>query len=1047
MLEGAPEDGDVDAAMDVGVAEEQIPLQILFHQHKSGTQAVAGGSGSGTTTKKIDRRDSVVARSTGPSRNVINVNNPDFDVTVSDSLDRLETLDSDDEDLNDIDDLVDGIPFITAAPRTVREQIADDAGLTLTETEILRLEEDTSDRHVRELVSSNDYFEFNWSEDRVTFTGEREVFTGVPGPTFPITDETRPVDIFYKMFDSDFIDMMVTETNRYVEQRISVDRQDSTKKCARPLRWQPTDRDEMLGFLAIMILQGLYPKVREEAYFSFDGFGTTPYFGRIMPYNRYHLLKAFQHFIDNDTTTDLTKLNKIRPVLDYLNFKFASLYKPAQEIAIVESLFKWHGRLSFSQKISSKAAQVGVKTYELCESSTGYLWRFFVYTGKDGPNRTDRTGQDRPDRPENSQNDPDHDRTDDGRREVRTSNATAKTVYDLIQPLLHKEHTLIMDNFYNSPLLARCLKRDGQTDVYGTLRLSREFVPESIRTLTKSDIRKAPQVCPSCRGGSRYDPLQSSPFTSTTDWQVAKIQEIQSQGISGTIPRSVEIELQGDLVGTACPGDVLSVTGIVQVRGESKGGEDGKRAARLLQLYIEAVSIHSQRNLSNPTLSFTLKDYYAIQEIHASENVFRLLVHSLCPTIFGHEAVKAGLILGLVGGTELENGPRSNPHVLIVGDPGLGKSQLLQAAAHAAPRGVYVCGASASAGGLTVALGRESGGDFALEAGALVLADKGVCCVDELDKMTAHHSSLLEAMEQRRVSVAKAGVVCSLSARATVLAAANPAGGSYNRAKTVAENLKINSALLSRFDLVFILLDQPDEKIDAMLSEHVLALHSGQKAKRIKITDANSSIITSQNDSESSLSERLRLKPNESIDTLPLVLLRKYIAYARRYVHPKLSTEAANVLQNFYLELRHNHQSNSQDGTPITTRQLEACIRLTQARARVDLREEANANDANDVISLVKHSLMDTFSDEYGNIQLSRSINGSGVSSRGKLKKFLEILTRRAHQLGKDVFTRKELIQIHKSAGVPGDAGDLIEAMHIHSYLLLKGSNTYQLIT
>ncbi|CAB3256561.1 unnamed protein product [Arctia plantaginis] len=442
----------------------------------------------------------------------------------------------------------------------------------------------------------------------------------------------------------------------------------------------------------------------------------------------------------------------------------------------------------------------------------------------------------------------------------------------------------------------------------------------------------APVTCTHCHGGSKYEPLQSSPFTNTTDWQVAKIQEIQSQSLSGTIPRSVEIELQGDLVGTACPGDVLSVTGIVQVRGESKGGEDGKRAARLLQLYIEAVSIHSHRNLSNPTLSFTLKDYYAIQEIHASEDVFKLLVHSLCPTIFGHEAVKAGLILGLIGGTEYDNGPRSNPHVLVVGDPGLGKSQLLQAAAHAAPRGVYVCGASASAGGLTVALGREAGGDFALEAGALVLADKGVCCIDELDKMSSHHSSLLEAMEQRRVSVAKGGVVCSLAARATVLAAANPAGGSYNRSKTVAENLKLNSALLSRFDLVFILLDQPDEKLDAMLSEHVLALHTGQKGKSAAKTSLNASINTSQTDNEVSLSKRLRLKPGEVLDHLPLVLLRKYIAYARRYVHPKISTEAANALQNFYLELRHNHQGGSHEGTPITTRQLEACIRLTQVR-------------------------------------------------------------------------------------------------------------------
>ncbi|CAG9581574.1 unnamed protein product [Danaus chrysippus] len=557
----------------------------------------------------------------------------------------------------------------------------------------------------------------------------------------------------------------------------------------------------------------------------------------------------------------------------------------------------------------------------------------------------------------------------------------------------------------------------------------------------------APNFCQSCKSGYKFEPLQSSPFTNTNDWQVAKIQEIQSQSLSGTIPRTVEIELQGDLVGSACPGDVLSVTGIVQVRGESKGGEDGRRAARLLQLYIEAVSIHSQRNLSNPTLTFTIKDYYAIQEIHASEDVFRLLVHSLCPSIFGHEAVKAGLLLGLFGGTEYDHGTRSNPHILIVGDPGLGKSQLLQAAAHAAPRGVYVCGSSASAGGLTVALGREAGGDFALEAGALVLADKGVCCVDELDKMSAHHSSLLEAMEQRRVSVAKGGVVCSLPARATVLAAANPAAGSYNRAKTVSENLKLNSALLSRFDLVFILLDQPDEKIDAMLSEHVLALHSGSKSKRKQGgTSQLNAVNSSQTETDVPLSQRLRLKSGEVIDTLPLVLLRKYIAYARRYVHPKLSSEAANILQDFYLELRNNHQSVYNDGAPITTRQLEACIRLTQARARVNLREEATAQDALDVISLVKHSLMDTFSDEFGNIQLSRSINGSGVSSRNKVKKFLEVLTRRSHQLKKDVFSRQELIQIHKAAGVAGDANDLIEAMHIHSYLLLKGSNMYQLV-
>lgn len=188
------------------------------------------------------------------------------------------------------------------------------------------------------------------------------------------------------MFDDDFLDLLVTETNRYADQTVSKIRQNPrTKQHARCLKWTPTDRSEMTTFLAVIILQGLYPKVKEEAYFSYDGFGSTPYFARIMTYNRFFLLKMFLHFVDNDATHDRTKINKIRRVVDYFNRKFSELYTPGQDIAIDEILLKWHGRLSFAQKISSKAAQVGVKTYELCESKTGYLWAFRVYTGKDGP--------------------------------------------------------------------------------------------------------------------------------------------------------------------------------------------------------------------------------------------------------------------------------------------------------------------------------------------------------------------------------------------------------------------------------------------------------------------------------------------------------------------------------------------------------------------------------------------------------------------------------------------------------------------------------------
>jgi DNA helicase MCM8 len=155
---------------------------------------------------------------------------------------------------------------------------------------------------------------------------------------------------------------------------------------------------------------------------------------------------------------------------------------------------------------------------------------------------------------------------------------------------------------------------------------------------------------------------------------------------------------------------------------------------------------------------------------------------------------------------------------------------MLQAAANIVPRGVYVCGNTTTTSGLTVTLSKDgASGDYALEAGALVLGDMGCCCIDEFDKMGSQHQALLEAMEQQSISIAKAGIVCSLPARTSILAAANPAGGHYNKAKTVAENLKMGSALLSRFDLVFILLDKPDEEMDMMLSEHVMALHAGKR--------------------------------------------------------------------------------------------------------------------------------------------------------------------------------------------------------------------------
>jgi DNA helicase MCM8 len=306
---------------------------------------------------------------------------------------------------------------------------------------------------------------------------------------------------------------------------------------------------------------------------------------------------------------------------------------------------------------------------------------------------------------------------------------------------------------------------------------------------------------------------------------------------------------------------------------------------------------------------------------------------------------------------------RRDVHCLVVGDPGLGKSQMLKAMCNIAPRGVYVCGNTTTTAGLTVTVVREASGDFALEAGALVLGDRGVCCIDEFDKMGADHGALLEAMEQQSVSVAKAGLLCNLSARTTVIAAANPVGGHYDRSKTVCENLKISLPLLSRFDLVFILVDNPDEERDRFISEHVMAMF-GMRATERQGTGSSRTVRNSataaspfrENGGEpASLISRLRR--HSVTDPLPASLFRQYIAYAKAHVHPELSGGAKRVLQDFYLTLRKGAHEQAADTTPITTRQLESLIRLSEARARAVMRTVVTEEDARDVIEISASSI------------------------------------------------------------------------------------------
>eukprot|EP00093_Oithona_nana_P009976 09976.XXX_141707_143827_1 [CDS] Oithona nana genome sequencing. len=571
-----------------------------------------------------------------------------------------------------------------------------------------------------------------------------------------------------------------------------------------------------------------------------------------------------------------------------------------------------------------------------------------------------------------------------------------------------------------------------------------------------------PNKCPSegCRSQT-FTPQRSHPATKTINSQMLRVQESEGRlqgGNGGRLPRAMDLHFSNDLCDTVSVGDVISLTAIVKVSSDPSD--------HMFNLYLEGLSVanssSSQADNDKTQIEFTLLDYSMIQEVFSlGPEIFKLIVASLCPSIFGHELVKAGLVLALFGGTSKYANDRTHvpirgdPHVLVVGDPGLGKSQILLSVQNCAPKSVFVTATGATTTGLTVTIVKGPGNEFVMEAGALVLADQGCCCIDEFDKMSNQHPALLEAMEQQSISLAKSGVTCSVPAHTAILAAANPVGGHYNKAKTVSENLKMHPALLSRFDLVFILIDKPDEEIDSRLSNHIMNLHSRSESNHdsanLKMTGYSSSssansTLTTNKTGGSWLTNKLSIQGGEEIDLLPPEQLRKYIAYARRYVKPELSSPAAMEIQKFYLELRENHHQS--DATPITTRQLESLIRLTQARAKLELRQEATAQDALEVIEIMRHSMIDTFCDETDSLDFSRALHGSGMSKGSVKKKLVSALQKVAKSLCKNTFHVDEIKQVAMSVGLAIDKfSDTLFELNNHGFLLKKSSQVYQLLS
>jgi len=479
-------------------------------------------------------------------------------------------------------------------------------------------------------------------------------------------------------------------------------------------------------------------------------------------------------------------------------------------------------------------------------------------------------------------------------------------------------------------------------------------------------LMKTPTRCESC--GKRVGFELVTEESTFIDTQHITIQERPEELPPGQLPRSVTIEIRGNLVDVARPGDRVSIVGIV--RANPKIGRGG--TSRIFDLYLGANYIEvSGKELE--TVVISPEDEEKIKALAKEPFISDVIRKSIAPSIYGYDHVKESIMYLLFSGVTKflpDVNIRGDINLLLVGDPGTGKSQLLLYTSRIAPRGLYTTGRGSTAAGLTAAVVRESGGGFVLEAGALVLGDKGICCIDEIDKMRDEDRNAIHpAMEQQVVSIAKGGIVATLNARASILAAANPALGRYNPYQTIAQNINLPVTILSRFDLIFVLKDEPSADTDSKMSEHILTLH------------------------------RVGKTPTES--PLDTELLRKYISYGKQ-LKPTISQEAMERIKDYYLKMRSVSKEGAEGSAiSITPRQLESLVRLAEARAKLHLRSEVFVEDAEAVINLMRRSLEQVGIDTTtGEIDIDLIMTGKPKSMQDKLQKILSVLTEMERSTG-----------------------------------------------